>query len=345
MVDGCNPFKSESASILFMNSFNALIATEVNGEHSVAISQLTMADLPEHPVIVKVSHSTLNYKDALAVTGKSKICRQYPMVCGIDLAGEVVESSVPEWQVGDAVLVNGYGLSEMHWGGYTQYQRLKPEWLVRIPEGFTAQDCMAIGTAGYTAMLCVLVVLDAGVQPSDGPVLVTGASGGVGSFAISLLNKLGYTVTACTGSASEHAWLSSLGASSIIDRAELSRPAKPLEKETWSATIDSVGGQTLACAISQTQYNGVVAACGLAGGIDLPATVMPFILRNVRLQGVDSVQAPMANRVRAWQRLSELLTSADLTPLYEVATLEQVPELAAELLGGSLSKRRVIRMD
>ncbi len=327
-----------------MSTFKALIANEIDGQFAAAVSEVSMDQLPDHPVLVKVDYSTLNYKDGLAVSGRSKICRSYPMVCGIDLAGEVVESASEAWSVGDRVLVNGYGLSEVHWGGYSEYQRLKPEWLVKIPQAFDAKDTMAIGTAGYTAMLCVLAVQEKGVQPSDGPVLVTGASGGVGSFAITLLSKLGYEVTAVTGSESEYDWLKSLGASEILARTAFSRKSKPLEAETWSAVIDSVGGETLACAISQTKYNGVVAACGLAGGFDLPATVMPFILRNVRLQGVDSVMAPMNQRELAWQRLAELISADDLVDLYEVAPLDEVPELATQIMAGTLSKRRVIQI-
>ena len=327
-----------------MTQFKALVATEADGVVSTQVTQLSLDQLPPHDVLVKVNYSTINYKDALAVTGKSKICRSFPMVCGIDLAGEVLESATSDWKEGDAVLVNGFGLSESHWGGYSQYQRLKSEWLVKMPDSFTARDCMAIGTAGYTAMLCVMAVEEGGITPKDGPVLVTGASGGVGSFAITLLHRLGYSVTAATGSSGEHEWLKSIGANQIIDRNELARDSKPMEKEVWSAAIDSVGGKTLATVLAQTRYNGVVAACGLAGGFTLPSTVMPFILRNVRLQGVDSVQAPLSRRVAAWQRLSELLNADDLKPLYELATLEQVPELAQQLLQGQLSKRRVVEI-
>ena len=327
-----------------MTQFKALVANDVDGVFSADITELSLDDLPEHNVLVKVEYSTINYKDALAVTGKSKICRSYPMVCGIDLAGEVVESDCDEWSPGDRVLVNGFGLSENHWGGYSQYQRLKPEWLVRVPERFTTQDVMAIGTAGYTAMLCVMAIQNGGIAAKDGPVLVTGASGGVGSFAITLLKHLGYSVTAATGSEKEHDWLTSLGADNIIHRDELARDSKPMEKELWAAAIDSVGGNTLATVLAQIKYNGVVAACGLAGGFSLPSTVMPFILRNVRLQGVDSVHAPLSRRQEAWGRLSEMLSTDNLQPLYETNTLAEVPELARELMAGKLSKRRVIKI-
>ena len=335
---------SQNTQNTSMTTFKALVANEIDGQFGTSITELSLDQLPDHDVLVRVDYSTLNYKDGLAVSGKSKICKRYPMVFGIDLAGEIVESASSEWSVGDKVLVNGYGLSENHWGGYSEYQRLKPEWLVRVPDSLTTLDTMAIGTAGYTAMLCVLAVQEHGVKPADGPVLVTGASGGVGSFAITLLTKLGYEVVAVTGSESEHAWLKSIGASSIMAREEFSRPSMPMEAEQWPAVIDSVGGQTLACVISQTRYNGVVAACGLAGGFDLPATVMPFILRNVRLQGVDSVNAPIERRQVAWKALGDMITAKDLEPLYEIASLEDVPELAAQIMAGTLSKRRVIKI-
>jgi acrylyl-CoA reductase (NADPH) len=321
----------------------AILATkDASGTFSARLAELTSADLPQAGVLIDVAYSTVNYKDGLAVTGTAPICQKLPMVCGIDLAGTVVTSTSPKWAPGDRVLVNGYGLSERHWGGYAQQQRVDPNFLVRIPEPLDARLAMAIGTAGYTAMLALNAIRDHGVLPAAGPVLVTGAAGGVGSLAILLLARLGYEVVASTGRPETAGYLKSLGAKDTIARSALARPAKPLERETWSAVIDSVGGMTLATALAQLRYNGVVAACGLAGGADLPGSVMPFLLRNVRLQGVDSVMAPMALRERAWRDLARLVDAAALKPVYTVEPLARVPELCAAILRGEIQGRVVI---
>jgi acrylyl-CoA reductase (NADPH) len=321
----------------------AILATkDASGTFSARLAELTSADLPQAGVLIDVAYSTVNYKDGLAVTGTAPICQKLPMVCGIDLAGTVVTSTSPKWAPGDRVLVNGYGLSERHWGGYAQQQRVDPDFLVRIPEPLDARLAMAIGTAGYTAMLALNAIRDHGVLPAAGPVLVTGAAGGVGSLAILLLARLGYEVVASTGRPETAGYLKSLGAKDTIARSALARPAKPLERETWSAVIDSVGGMTLATALAQLRYNGVVAACGLAGGADLPGSVMPFLLRNVRLQGVDSVMAPMALRERAWRDLARLVDAAALKPVYTVEPLARVPELCAAILRGEIQGRVVI---
>lgn len=323
--------------------FQAIVADDNEGQSRGRLRELVLADLPDEDVLVRVSHSTLNYKDALAVTGKGKICRSYPMVCGIDLAGTVIESRVPDYQAGDRVLVNGYGMSERHWGGYSQYQRVNAAWLVRIPETFDAEQAMGIGTAGYTAMLCVNALEDHGVVADAGPVLVSGATGGVGSVAVMLLARLGFDVHALTGRASEHGdFLRRLGARQLLERADFARAAKPLESERWAGAVDSVGGQVLATILAQTRYGGTVAACGLAGGAGLPATVMPFILRSVTLAGVDSVMAPQTKRLRAWKRLAELVDRDLLRSIYRVMPMSAVPELGAQLLAGQIRGRVVI---
>lgn len=325
------------------DTFNAIVAeTDEGGNFSAGLKALTMNDLPDEAVLVDVEYSTVNYKDGLAVTNTAPICQKSPMVCGIDLAGTVAESNVVDWQIGDKVLVNGYGLSERHWGGYSQKQRVNPDFLVRVPAAFTTEQAMVIGTAGYTSMLAVNAIRDHGVKPEDGPILVTGSAGGVGSIAIILLAKLGYEVAASTGRPETADYLKSLGASQIIAREDLARKSKPLEKELWAGTVDSVGSTTLATALAQTRYNGCVAACGLAGGADLPGTVMPYLLRNVRLQGVDSVMAPMHLRERAWKDLGELLDPAAVTDVYRVEPLAAVPELSAAILRGEIRGRVVI---
>ena len=325
------------------DTFNAIVAEDVDGKTVAGLKQLTAADLPDEPVLVDVAYSTINYKDGLAVSGAMPICRTLPLTCGIDLAGTVVESSDPDWQEGDQVLVNGYGLSETFHGGYSQRQRLRGEWLVRVPEVYSLRDTMAIGTAGYTAMLCVEAIQDGGVKPGDGPVLVTGAAGGVGSVAIALLSKLGYEVHASSGRCEEQGeFLHGLGASELVPRDDLARDAKPLEKELWAGVVDSVGDKVLATAIAQTRYDGVVAACGLAAGMALPSTVMPFILRGVTLRGIDSVMAPMDRRVRAWQDLAELLPPDVLAGLSEVVPLADVPALATQILAGQVRGRLIV---
>lgn len=326
------------------DTFNALVLDR-NEDKSVSatIKRLTLADLPDEDVLVDVAYSTVNYKDGLAVTGASPIVRKFPMVAGIDLAGTVATSRDSRFQPGDRVLVNGYGLSERFWGGYAQRQKLKPEWLVRVPDAFSFEEAMAIGTAGYTAMLCVQAIRDWGVKPEAGPVVVTGAAGGVGTVAIMLLAKLGYQVTAVTGRVEEaRALLEQLGASEIIPRADLARDAAPLEAERWAAAVDTVGANTLASVIAQTRYEGIVTACGLAGGAGLPASVMPFILRGVTLRGIDSVMAAQPRRQRAWDELAKLVDRALLRAIYEVEPLARVPELGRAILAGAIKGRVVI---
>ena len=320
----------------------AIVATEVDGKVSGQLQEIAVGDLGTEGVLVEVAYSTVNYKDGLAVTGKGRICRRTPLVCGIDLAGTVLESSDPHWRIGDRVLVNGYGLSEDQPGGYAQKQRVKSEFLVPVPTSFTLKDAMTIGTAGYTAMLSVHAIQDHGVRPADGPVLVTGAAGGVGSIAIMLLAALGYEVTAVTRRPETEAYLKGLGASAVIAREELAREAKPLEKERWAAAVDSVGATTLATVLAQTRQEGLVAACGLAGGVGLPSSVMPFILRGVTLRGIDSVQCAMPRRIRAWHDLARLLKPEALAQTASTAPLAEVPALAAAILRGEVRGRVVI---
>jgi acrylyl-CoA reductase (NADPH) len=327
-------------------TFKAIVIDEVDGKHKGTLTDLTLSDLPDEAVLVDVSHSTVNYKDGLAVSGKGKIARSLPMVGGIDLAGSIAESSAGEWRAGERVLVNGFGMSEKYWGGYSQKARVKPEWLVRIPDAFSNEQAMAIGTAGYTAMLCVLAIEDHGTKPSDGPVLVTGASGGVGSTAVMLLSALGYEVVAASGRSDENeAFLKGLGASRLISREELARDAKPLEAESWAAVVDSVGDAVLATALAQTKYEGIVAACGLAGGAGLKTTVMPFILRGVTLRGVDSVMASQQRRQRAWDRLAELVDANKLAEIYSVEPMDRIPQLAEDIVAGKIRGRVVIDLN
>jgi acrylyl-CoA reductase (NADPH) len=324
-------------------TIRALIADETDGKVKGVLSKISTADLPDEEVLVGISYSTLNYKDALAITGRGKICRKTPMVCGIDLAGTVIESRSEEWKPGDRVLVNGFGLSETHWGGYAEQQRLKAEWLIRIPDTLSEEESMAIGTAGYTAMLCIQAIQDRGVDPSDGPVVVTGATGGVGTVAVMLLAKLGYEVVAATGRAEQHSgFLNSLGASRVMSRDELDRECRPLEKETWAAAVDTVGDKMLATVLAQTRYEGIVTACGLAGGIGLPSTVLPFILRGVTLRGIDSVMARRARRLQAWSSLASLVNKEKLREIYTVEPFEKLPQLAESLFKGGIRGRVVI---
>ena len=324
------------------DSFKALVVNNADESYSASIKDLTTADLPDEPVLIDVSYSTLNYKDGLAVTVKGKIVRNFPMVCGIDLAGTVIESSDGTYAPGDKVLVNGWGLSETHWGGYAQKQRVKSEFITRVPEAFSLQDTMAIGTAGYTAMLCVLALEDAGVNPDQGDIVVTGAAGGVGSVAIALLAKLGYRVVASSGRASETDYLQSLGAAEVIGRDVLDRDVRPLEKGKWAGGVDSVGSKTLGTLLAETKEEGAVAACGLAGGVDLPTSVMPFILRGVKLLGVNSVTCPVARRDQAWARLAQDLDVDKLKDMTSVEPLSRVPELAEDILKGQVRGRVVI---
>jgi len=325
-----------------MTEFNAIVAREVDRRSQGTLERLTLADLPNRDVLVKIDYSSLNYKDALAVSGRGKICRSMPMVCGIDLAGTIAESAHQDWKAGDRVVINGFGMSETVWGGYSQYQRVSSDWLVRLPETFAPEQAMAIGTAGYTAMLCVHALQDHGVIPGDGRICVSGASGGVGSVALLLLAKLGYQAVAVSGRPETEPYLRELGAVDVIDRAELDRDPRPLEKEVWAAGIDCVGSKTLATMLAQTRYEGIVAACGLAGGADLPTTVMPFILRGVTLRGVDSVMAAQPRRQRAWDDLARLVAPAELAAVFDIRPMSDLPKLATQLLDGQLRGRIVI---
>jgi acrylyl-CoA reductase (NADPH) len=322
--------------------FKAVLIEKDDAGYRAQLTELDDAALPEGDVTVRVAYSTLNYKDGLAITGKGPVVRKFPMVPGIDLAGTVEASSHPDLKVGDAVVLNGWGVGEGHWGGLAQRARLKGEWLVPLPAAFSARQAMAIGTAGYTAMLCVMALERHGVTPAQGEVLVTGANGGVGSVAVALLARLGYTVVASTGRPQEAGYLKTLGAAEVIDRATLNAPGKPLARERWAGAVDTVGSHTLANVCASTRYRGTVAACGLAQGMDLPATVAPFILRGVTLAGVDSVMAPRAERLEAWQRLARDLDPALLELITREIGLGEVIETAARLIDGEVRGRVVV---
>ena len=322
--------------------FNAIVIDKNDDGQHATVQQLDEAQLPEGEVTIDVAYSTLNYKDGLAITGRSPVVRKFPMVPGIDLAGTVRDSSHADWQAGDAVVLNGWGAGEAHWGGLAQVARLRGDWLVPLPLAFTACQAMAIGTAGYTAALCVDALVAAGVTPDQGEVLVTGATGGVGSVAVALLKKLGFSVAGSTGKADESDYLTQLGATTIIDRAELSAPGRAMAKERWAGVVDSVGSHTLANACAATRYGGAVAACGLAQGADFPATVMPFILRGVRLLGIDSVMAPKPKRMAAWQRLANDLDPALLETIATEIALGEAIGVAADLLHGTVRGRVVV---
>jgi putative YhdH/YhfP family quinone oxidoreductase len=326
------------------DSFTAMVIEDHAGTAQTVFKTLTLADLPDHDVLVEVAYSALNYKDGLALLGnRNKVARSLPMVGGIDLAGTVVESRSPLWKPGDAVVVNGWGLSEQHWGGFSRYARVKAEWLVRLPDAFSLHQAMAIGTAGYTAALCVDALERWGhAQPGQGKVLVTGAAGGVGSVAISLLARQGYHVVASSGRADAHDYLRSLGAAECLDRATLHTPLRPLQRETWAAAVDAVGGLTLANVLAQMEYGAAVAACGLASSMDLPATVLPHILRSVALLGVDSVMAPMPRRQAAWQRLARDLDPAHLAAMTTTEPMSRLPELAQAIVAGQVRGRVVV---
>ena len=322
--------------------FKAMLLENENG-FKATVQMVDESRLPEGDVTVSVAYSTLNYKDGLAITNKSPVVRNWPMVAGIDGAGTVSDSSHPDWKVGDVFVHNGWGVGETHWGCLSEKARLKGDWLVKLPTAFTPRQAMAIGTAGYTAMLCVMSLEDHGVTPSSGEVLVTGATGGVGSVAIALLGKLGYKVVAATGKVEEESYLKSLGASSVMDRALLSNPGKPFQKERWAGVVDAVGSNTLANALAQTRYGGVVAACGLAQGMDLPTTVMPFILRGVTLAGIDSVMAPLAKRQRAWARLARDLDPTLLESMIDEVSLNSAVVKAHDLMAGKVRGRVVVK--
>lgn len=324
--------------------FQALLLEKDETGVRAGLRTLDEAQLPAGDVLVRVAYSTLNYKDALAITGRAPVVRQWPMVAGIDGVGEVIESTHADWKPGDAFIHNGWGVGETHWGCLAEKARLKGDWLVRLPEGLSARQAMAIGTAGYTATLCVLALEDHGVQPGDGEVLVTGATGGVGSVAVALLARLGHRVVAATGKPHEADYLSRLGAAAVIDRAELAAPGKPFQKERWAAVVDAVGSHTLANALAQTRYGGVVAACGLAQGNDLPTTVLPFILRGVTLAGVDSVMASRARRERAWARLARDLDPALLDAMVEEVPLSDAVARAHALMDGRVRGRILVRI-
>ncbi|MGM4985522.1 MULTISPECIES: MDR family oxidoreductase [Rhizobium] len=327
------------------DSFTAMVIDTVDGKQQAGFRQLTLADLPDHDVLVEVAFSTVNFKDGLALSGKGRIARRTPMVGGIDLAGVVVESRSDKWVAGDKVVLNGWGLSETEWGGYSRYQRVKAEWLIPLPQEFSLEQAMAIGTAGYTAALCVNALEDWGtIGVDDREVLVTGAAGGVGSVAVSLLASKGYKVTASTGRPETHDYLASLGASGFVERAALSEKGGPLQKERWAGAVDSVGSTTLANVLSQTVYGGAVAACGLAGGADLPATVLPHILRNVALLGIDSVMAPVAKRLRAWQILGRHLNPLHLQALTRIEPMSALPKIAEDIVAGRIRGRVVVEI-
>ncbi len=327
-----------------MAMFKAIRIDKADKGTTVALTQFDDAELMDGDVTVNVEWSTVNYKDGLAVTGKAPVVRRFPMIAGIDFAGTVSESSHPNWKSGDKVICNGWGMGETHLGAYAEKARVKGEWLVKLPSGISARDAMAIGTAGYTAMLSVLALEKHGLTPKDGPVVVTGAAGGVGSVAIAVLSKLGYHVIASTGRVSESDYLKKLGASDIIDRAELSGPAKPIAKERWAGGIDSVGSTTLANLLSMTKYRGAIAACGLAAGMDLPSSVAPFILRGVCLLGIDSVMCPIELRRQAWDRLATDLDAAKLAEITQEISLDEVIAAGAKVLAGEIRGRLVVKI-
>ena len=324
--------------------FTALMLEKSDTGMSASLRSAEESSMPPGDVLVAVAHSTLNYKDGLAITNKSPVVRSWPMVAGIDGAGTVIESGHPAWKPGDRVVHNGWGVGETRWGCLAEKVRLQGDWLVPLPAEFSTEQAMAIGTAGYTAMLCVLALERHGVVPGDGEVLVTGATGGVGSVAVALLGKLGFKVTAATGKSAEADYLRKLGASAVIDRGELAAPGKPLQKERWAAVIDAVGSHTLVNALAQTRYGGVVAACGLAQGHDLPGTVMPFILRGVTLAGIDSVMAPIALRRSAWSRLAIDLAPALLAEITQVVPLADAIDRAQALMDGRVRGRVVVKI-
>ena len=322
--------------------FKGIVIDKDEAGYRAAVRDIDETELPEGDVTVRVAYSSLNYKDGLAITGKGPVVRKFPMVPGIDIAGTVESSSHPDYAPGQRVLLNGWGVGETHWGGLAQKARLKGEWLVPLPAAFDEKQAVAIGTAGYTAMLCVLALERHGVKPTDGEIVVTGAAGGVGSVAIALLAKLGYSVVAVSGRPEETDYLKQLGASEVLERAAFSAPGKPLGKERWAGAVDVVGGHTLANICATTQYRGVVTACGLAGGMDFPATVAPFILRGVTLVGIDSVMCPRPERIAAWERLGRDLDLAKLGQIAHEITLSEAIPTAALLMDGKVRGRVVV---
>lgn len=322
--------------------FNALLIEKDDNGYHVNIRQLEQSQLPEGDVTIQVDYSSLNYKDGLAISGKSPVVRHFPMIPGIDLAGTVIASQSTQYQVGDKVLLNGWGIGEKHWGGLAQFARVNSQWLIPLPPQLTTKQSMAIGTAGYTAMLAVIALEKNGITPEKGKILVTGANGGVGSFAIAILAKLGYHVIASTGRINETDYLKQLGANEIIDRHELSQTGKPLMKERWIGAIDCVGSNTLACVCASTQYGGTVATCGLAQGMDFPSSVAPFILRGITLAGIDSVMRCYADRVEAWQRLAMLIDTTLLDMISKTIPLSQVIPTITQLMAGQIRGRIIV---
>jgi acrylyl-CoA reductase (NADPH) len=322
--------------------FNGILIEKDDQGYRSAVKDIDESVLPEGDVTINVSHSTINYKDALAITGKGPVVRKFPMVPGIDLVGTVEHSESDKFKVGDQVLLNGFGVGETHSGGLAQKARLKSEWLIPLPKRFSPRQAMAIGTAGYTAMLCVIALEKNGITPDKGEILVTGANGGVGSFSIAILAKLGYNVVASTGRVDQAEYLKKLGASDILDRKLLSEPGRPLAKERWAGAIDSAGSHTLANVCASMQYGGAVAACGLAQGMDLPASVAPFILRGVTLAGIDSVMRPIADRIEAWERLAEILDPEVFDDISTEIGLSEVISTAEALLAGTVRGRVVV---
>lgn len=327
-----------------MATFKAIRIDKADKGTTAALTQFDEAELMDGDVTVRVEWSTLNYKDGLALTGKAPVVRRFPMIAGIDFAGTVEASSHPQWKAGDKVVCTGWGMGETHLGAYAEKARVKGDWLVALPQGLSARDAMAIGTAGFTAMLSVLALEKHGLSPKSGPVVVTGAAGGVGSVATAVLSKLGYHVIASTGRAAEADYLKHIGAAEIIDRNELSGAAKPIAKERWAGGVDSVGSTTLANLLSMTKYGGAIAACGLAGGLDLPSSVAPFILRGVCLLGIDSVMCPIEPRKAAWQRLASDLDRAKLTEITHEISLDDVPQWGAKILAGEVRGRIVVKI-
>ena len=327
-----------------MSTFKAIVVDKAESGQTVRLTDFDERELMEGDVTVGVEYSTLNYKDGLALTGKAPVVRRFPMIAGIDFAGTVQSSSHPGWKPGDKVILNGWGLGETHLGGYAQKARVKGDWLVRLPQSMSTRQAMAIGTAGYTAMLAVMALERAGVAPARGAVVVTGAAGGVGSVAIALLAKLGYTVIASTGRPAEAGYLKGLGATEVIERKELTGPVRPLSKERWAGGIDAVGSTTLANVLSMTRYGGAVAACGLAGGMDLPTSVAPFILRGVSLIGIDSVMCPLAMRQQAWGRLETDLDQAKIAAMTAEIGLGEVIDAGARVVAGEVRGRIVVKV-
>lgn len=327
-----------------MGTFKALRIDKADKGTTANITQFDEAELMDGDVTVAVEWSTLNYKDGLALTGKAPVVRRFPMIAGIDFAGTVAQSSNPNWKAGDKVVCNGWGMGETHLGAYAEKARVKGDWLVKLPDGLSTRDAMAIGTAGYTAMLSVLALEDHGLKPSSGPMVVTGAAGGVGSVATAILSKLGYHVIASTGRASEADYLKDIGAAEIIARAELEAAPRPLNKERWAGGVDSVGSTTLANLLSMTKYGGAIAACGLAAGMDLPASVAPFILRGVCLLGIDSVMCPIERRRVAWERLARDLDKSKLAEMTGEIALDDVAEAGAKILAGQVRGRIVVKI-